>query len=57
MYSYQSFALDLILFLFSSVRPNDLMTNFHSFIKEYHKEFVKTLKIVNCSVEDYTFDK
>lgn len=57
MYSYQSFALDLILFLFSSVRPNHLLTNFHVFISEYNEEFVKTMKLVNSSVEDYTFDK
>lgn len=57
LYFYQSFVHDLVLFLFSSVRCGDLANNFRTFIDFYHLEFTKTLKRVNCPLEDYTLDK
>lgn len=57
LYFYQSFVHDLIFFLCTSVRRNDLVNDFLLFIHCYHAEFVKTLKLVNCSLDDYTFEK
>lgn len=57
LYSYQSLAFDLILFLFTSVRSNDLAENFKMFINYYHEEFVNELKLLNCPLNDYSFDK
>lgn len=57
LYYYQSFVSDLIFFLLSSVRSEDLKRNFRIFINHYHEHFVKTLKRVNCPLTDYTIDK
>lgn len=57
LYFYQSFVHDLIFFLLTSVRPDDLAKDFKLFIQCYHAEFVKTLKLVNCPLDDYTFEK
>lgn len=57
MYFYQSFVHDLIFFLFTSVRPDDLAADFKLFIHCYQAEFVGTLKSVNCPLDDYTFEK
>lgn len=57
LYFYQSFVHDLIFFLFTSVCPIDLATNFKLFISYYHMQLVKTLKSVNCPLDDYTFEK
>lgn len=57
LYFYQSFVHDLIFFLFTSVRPNDLKENFHSFINYYHIVFTRTLKLVGMPMKDYTFEK
>lgn len=57
LYSYQSFAHDLIFFLFMSVCPIDLAKHFQLFIRCYHAEFTKMLELANCSLDDYTFEK
>lgn len=57
LYSYQSFAANLILFLFTSVRQDVLTTNFTLLIDTHHSEFIKTLKLVNCPLDDYTYEK
>lgn len=57
LYFYQSFVHDLIFFLFTSVRPEDLRNNFNTFINYYHSEFVNTLKLTNCPLDDFTFEK
>lgn len=57
LYFYQSFMHDLIFFLFTSVCSNDLAKDFKLFIRCYHAEFVKTLKLVNCPLDDYTYEK
>lgn len=57
VYCYETFALDLIFFLFTSVRSIDLVNNFKSFINHYHEEFIQSLKLVNCPLEDYVFEK
>lgn len=55
--SYDSFALDLIFFLFTSIQNDVLKPNFKSFIMHYHTEFTNTLKTVNLPLNDYTFEK
>lgn len=57
LYFYQSFVRDLIFFLVTSVRLDDLVRNFRIFINHYHEHFVKVLKRANCSLNDYTIDK
>lgn len=57
LYFYQSFACDLIFFLFSSVRCDELAKYFKMFIYHYHLEFLKTMKMLKCPREDYTYDK
>ncbi|XP_055309442.1 uncharacterized protein LOC129573174 [Sitodiplosis mosellana] len=57
LYFYQTFVCDLIFFLLTSVRSNDLTKHFKLFIRQYHLEFVNTMKLVNCPCDDYTFDK
>ncbi|XP_031632040.1 uncharacterized protein LOC116346242 [Contarinia nasturtii] len=57
MCGYESFALDLMFLLLFNAPIEDLRMNFKSFIEYYHSEFVKTLRLVNCSHDDYTFEK
>lgn len=57
VYYYETFVFDLIFFLGTSVSLNELAQNFKSFIMFYHAEFIKTLKLMNCPLEDYTFEK
>lgn len=57
LYFYQSFVSDLIFFLFTSVRLTDLVTNFKSLIDCYYAEFIKTLGLVHCPLDDYSFEK
>ncbi|XP_055296714.1 uncharacterized protein LOC129565642 [Sitodiplosis mosellana] len=54
---YESFVLDLIFFLFTSVQNEDLKTNFKTFIEHYFLEFFKTIDFAGCSMEEYTFEK
>lgn len=54
---YETFGLDLSIFLFFSVEINELRLNFKEFFKYYHLEFVKVLELVNCPLDDYTYDK
>lgn len=56
LYFYHSFALDLVFFLFTSVRLDDLNEHFDSFIQFYHSRFYKTLMEANCPLEHYTFE-
>ncbi|XP_055307116.1 uncharacterized protein LOC129571348 [Sitodiplosis mosellana] len=54
---YQSFVCDLTIFLFMSVCCDILKEQFKSFINFYHSEFLMTLQLVNCPLEDYTYEK
>lgn len=56
LYFYHSFALDVIFFLFTSVRLKDLNENFETFIRFYHHRFCQTLKDVNCPLDNYSFE-
>ncbi|KAJ6644273.1 hypothetical protein Bhyg_09240, partial [Pseudolycoriella hygida] len=56
-YYYESFAFDLTFFLLYNAQIGDLNTHFKSFIEYYHSEFVKTMRLVNCPLDDYTYDK
>lgn len=56
-YTYESFALDLILFLFTSVPKSDLKMNFTLFVDYYISEFQKTMTLVKSPMDDYTQDK
>lgn len=51
LYFYHSFTLDLIFFLFTSVRIDVLNKNFVAFIRVYHRRFFNTLKDVNCPTQ------
>lgn len=57
LYFYESFVCDLIFFLFTSVRCDDLTKNFQRFINHYLAEFVKTMNLVNCPLDDYSDEK
>ncbi|XP_055321212.1 uncharacterized protein LOC129577737 [Sitodiplosis mosellana] len=57
LYVYESFVHDLIFFLFMSVGPKDLVINFKLFIDFYLLEFIRTMGLVKCSSENYTFEK
>lgn len=57
LYFYQTFVCDLIFFLFTSVRCDDLKKNFKLFIYHYHSAFINTMKLANCSRDDYTYEK
>lgn len=57
LYSYDSFAMDLLQFLFFTVRIDDLRMHFKSFVEYYLVEFVNVLRIVNCPLDDYTNEK
>ncbi|XP_055309477.1 uncharacterized protein LOC129573196 isoform X1 [Sitodiplosis mosellana] len=55
--SYDSFALDLVFFLFTSIQNDVLKTNFKSFIAYYHTEFIHTMNTVDLPLHDYTYEK
>lgn len=55
--AYDSFALDLIFFLFSSVHHLDRRQNIEHFLRYYHKHFLNTLALLGCPLDDYTYDK
>lgn len=56
-YDYESFAFDLTFFLLINAQVDDLKVNFNGFIQYYHSEFLKTMRFVNCPLEDYTYEK
>lgn len=56
-YDYNSFVFDLLQFLFLNVRIDDLKINFKSFIEYYSFEFVNVMRLVNCPLDDYTYEK
>lgn len=56
-YSHETFTSDLLNFLFLSVKCNDLRENFRIFIDTHHAELTKTLKLANCSLDDYPYEK
>lgn len=55
--SYDSFAMDLIFFLYTSVATHILHENFEHFIHAYHSHFYKTLDQLGCPLNDYTYEK
>lgn len=55
--AYDSFAHDLIFFLFTSINRTIRKSNFEHFIKHYHKHFYNTLAMLKCPLEDYTYEK
>lgn len=56
-YGYDSFVFNLIHFLSLNAHTHDLEVNFLSFVKHYYLEFVKTMRFVNCPLDDYTYEK
>lgn len=56
-YDKNSFAFDLLQFLFFNVRVNDLKEHFTSFIEYYLSEFVNVMGIAHCPLNDYTNEK
>lgn len=57
LYFYQSLVFDLIFFLFTSVRTEDLNEYLVKLINSYCDYFLKTLQTIKCPMEDYTMDK
>ncbi|XP_055317996.1 uncharacterized protein LOC129576655 [Sitodiplosis mosellana] len=56
-YDYDSFAFDLTFFVFYNAQIEDLQMNFKLFIEYYHSEFFNTMRLVDCSIDDYTYEK
>ncbi|KAJ8922348.1 hypothetical protein NQ315_004291 [Exocentrus adspersus] len=54
---YKSPAVDLIFFLFSSVKLSVLRDNLDDFIQQYHKHFVSHLEQLKCDTTPFTFPK
>lgn len=57
LYFYGSFAHDLVFFLLSSVKNNDLKMNIVLFIDYYMFEFKKTMEYLKMPLDDYTDEK
>lgn len=55
--AYDSFANDLVFFLFSSVNDTVRKTHIEHFFKHYHEHLYKTLKLLQCPLGDYTYEK
>lgn len=55
--AYDSFANDLIFFLFSSVNDSVRKAYIEHFFQHYHKHLYNTLALLHCPLEDYTYEK
>lgn len=55
--AYDSFANDLVFFLFSSVNETVRKTHIGHFFKYYHEYLYKTLALLQCPLDDYTYEK
>lgn len=55
--AYDTLALDLIFFLFSSVQHMDRKQYFEHFLQHYHKQLFDTLATLGCPLDDYTYAK
>lgn len=55
--AYKSVVQDLIFFLFTSCNEAVRMQNIEAFFKHYHNHFYKTLKLLKCPLDDYTYEK
>lgn len=55
--AYDSFANDLVFFLFSSVNDTVRKVHIEHFFKYYHEHFYKTLELLRCPLDDYTYEK
>lgn len=54
VFFYESFVYDLIFCLCSCANSDILANNFKSLVNFYLDEFKKSLKLVNCPLEDYS---
>ncbi|XP_057651963.1 uncharacterized protein LOC130891329 [Diorhabda carinulata] len=57
VYNYKSPVMDLLNFLFTSVRNEVLKENIDDLIRFYHKELIENLKQLECDTEDYRFSE
>lgn len=57
LYAYDSFAHDLIFFLFSSVNNDVRRQHIEHFFRYYHQHLIATLTLLGCPIDDYTYDK
>ncbi|XP_056635280.1 uncharacterized protein LOC130444239 [Diorhabda sublineata] len=57
VYNYKSPVMDLLNFLFTSVRNEVLEENIDDLIRFYHKELIENLKQLECNTEDYRFSE
>lgn len=55
--TYDSFANDLVFFLFTSVSDTIRRTHIEHFFQYYHKHLYETLKLLQCPLGDYTYEK
>lgn len=55
--AYDSFANDLVFFLFSSVDYIDRRMHIEHFFKYYHEHLHKILALLQCPLDDYTYEK
>lgn len=55
--AHDSFANDLVFFLFSSVNHVDRRMHMEHFFKYYHEHLYKTLALLECPLDDYTYEK
>ncbi|XP_031618118.1 uncharacterized protein LOC116337579 [Contarinia nasturtii] len=55
--AYDSFAHDLVFFLFTSIDRSIRKQYFEHFIEYYHQHFYNTLAMLRCPLEDYTYEK
>lgn len=55
--AYDSFANDLVFFVFSSINGSVRKENIEHFFRYYHKHFYNTLAMLNCPLDDYTYEK
>lgn len=55
--TYDSFANDLVFFVFTSIYGSNRKGNIEHFFQHYHKHFYQTLSMLNCPLNDYTYEK
>ncbi|XP_055323920.1 uncharacterized protein LOC129578808 isoform X2 [Sitodiplosis mosellana] len=55
--TYDSFANDLVFFVFSSINGSNRKGNIEHFFQYYHKHLYQTLAMLNCPLDDYTYEK
>lgn len=54
---YDTFVSDLIFFLFTSVNDNIRKQHIEQFFQHYHKHLYRTLELLGCPLDDYSYEK